>query len=62
MKQYVGLDVSQEETAMCVIDESGWIVFEGKARSELGALARLIAKRAPDAVLRIGFETGAMAS
>lgn len=61
MKQYVGLDVSQKETAVCVIDEPGRIVFEGKARSEPGALARLIAKRAPDAV-RIGFETGAMAS
>jgi transposase len=61
MKQYVGLDVSQKETAVCVIEESGRIVFEGKARSEPGALARLIAKRAPDAV-RIGFETGAMAS
>ena len=61
MKQYVGLDVSQKETAVCVIDESGRIVFEGKARSEPGALARLIAKRAPHAV-RIGFETGAMAS
>jgi transposase len=61
MKQYVGLDVPQKETAVCVIDESGRIVFEGKARSEPGALARLIAKRAPHAV-RIGFETGAMAS
>jgi transposase len=61
MKQYVGLDVSQKETAVCVIEESGRIVFEGKAHSEPGALARLIAKRAPDAV-RIGFETGAMAS
>jgi transposase len=49
MKQSVGLDVSQKETAVCVIDESGRIVFEGKARSEPGALARLIAKRAPDA-------------
>lgn len=61
MKQYVGLDVSQKETAVCVIDDTGRIVFEGKARSEPGALARLIAKRAPQAV-RIGFETGAMAS
>jgi transposase len=61
MQHYVGLDVSQKETAMCVIDDAGRIVFEGKARSEPGALARLIAKRAPHAV-RIGFETGAMAS
>lgn len=61
MQQYVGLDVSQKETAVCVIDEAGRIVFEGKAKSEPGALAKLIAKRAPHAV-RIGFETGAMAS
>jgi predicted NBD/HSP70 family sugar kinase len=59
MQQYVGLDVSQKETAICVIDEAGKIVFEGKARSEPGALAKVIARRAPEAV-RIGFETGAM--
>ena len=46
MQHYVGLDVSQKETAMCVIDDAGRIVFEGKARSEPGALAGLIAKRA----------------
>jgi hypothetical protein len=23
MKQYVGLDISQKETAVCVVDESG---------------------------------------
>ena len=61
MTQYVGLDVSQKETSVCVIDESGKIVFEGKAPSEPGALARLLRKRAPTAE-RIGFETGAMAS
>ena len=61
MQQYVGLDVSQKETAVCVIDEAGGIVFEGKARSEPGVLAKVIAKRAPEAV-RIGFETGAMSS
>ena len=44
---------------MCVIDEAGRIVFEGKARPEPSALAKAIAKRAPHAV-SIGFETGAM--
>jgi transposase len=61
MKQYVGLDVSQRETSVCVIDEAGKVIFEGKARSEPGALAELLRKRAPNAE-RIGFETGAMAS
>ena len=61
MKQYVGLDVSQKETAMCVVDQDGKVLFEGKIPSDPGALARAIQKRAPSAE-RIGFETGAMAS
>jgi transposase len=61
MKQYVGLDVSQKETSVCVVDEMGQVLFEGKAKSGPGALAALLRKRAPQAE-RIGFETGAMAS
>jgi transposase len=61
MKQYVGLDVSQKETAICVMDQDGNVLFEGKAPSNPGALAQIIRKRAPSAE-RIGFETGAMAS
>lgn len=61
MKHYVGLDVSQRETSVCVVDESGKIIFQGKARSDPGCLAELLHKRAPNAE-RIGFETGAMSS
>src|ERR1700739_2211120 len=61
MKQYVGLDVSQKETSVCVVDESGRCLFEGRAKSHPGALTELLRKRAPNAE-RIGFETGAMAS
>jgi transposase len=61
MKQYVGLDVAQKETAVCVVDETGCVVYEGKAKSDPGALTDLLRKRAPHAE-RIGFETGAMAS
>ena len=42
MKQYVGLDVSQKETSVCVLDEEGRLVFEGKAQSTPGALTKLI--------------------
>jgi hypothetical protein len=59
--EYVGLDVSQKETAICVVDETGKLVFEGRGKSDPGALAALLAKRAPMAE-RIGFETGAMSS
>ena len=61
MKQYVGLDVSQKETSVCVVSETGQVIFEGKAKSDPGALTALLRKRAPRAE-RIGFETGAMAS
>lgn len=34
MKQYVGLDVAQKETAACVIDETGKTLFEGRAKGQ----------------------------
>ena len=61
MKQYVGLDVSQRETAVCVVSETGELIFEGKAKSDPGDLTKLLRKHAPLAE-RIGFETGAMSS
>jgi len=61
VKHYVGLDVSQKETSVCVVDEAGKIVFEGRATSDPGALSKVIAKRAP-AAERIGFESGMMSS
>jgi transposase len=38
MKYFAGLDVSLEETAICVVDESGRIVREARASSEPQAL------------------------
>lgn len=61
MKQYVGLDVSQKETAVCIVDEDGRVIFKGRARSDPGALAAILAKKAPLAE-RVGFETGALSS
>ena len=38
MRHYAGLDVSLEETAICVIDEAGGIVKEARVLSEPEAL------------------------
>ncbi len=38
MKYFAGLDVSLEETAVCVVDETGQIVKEVRAMSEPDAL------------------------
>jgi transposase len=60
MRRYVGLGVSQKDTSVCGIDDSGRVTFEGKL-NPTEALTELLRKRAPNAEL-IGFETGAMAS
>jgi hypothetical protein len=38
MSYYAGLDVSLEETAICVVDDAGWMVKERRAASEPEAL------------------------
>lgn len=44
MKYFAGLDGSLEETAICVVDESGRIVKEGRAASEPQALLHALLK------------------
>jgi len=43
MKYFAGLDVSLQETAICVVDEDGIIVTEGKAASAPDDLVRWLA-------------------
>lgn len=57
MKQYVGLDVSQKVTSVCVVDETGRKIWAGKSVSTPEALSATIRKRAPHAE-RVGIETG----
>ncbi|ALC10568.1 IS110 family transposase [Sphingopyxis sp. 113P3] len=61
MKHYVGLDVSQKETSICIVDEAGRPIHQGRVKSDPGVLAAVIAKKAPNAE-RVGLETGAMSS
>ncbi|WP_198526925.1 hypothetical protein [Sphingomonas sp. Ant20] len=57
MTQFVGLDVSQKDTAVSVVDEEGRQMWRGKVKTDPTAIADVILSRAPDAK-RIGFETG----
>ena len=57
MELYVGMDVSREETSICVVDGSGEIVCEGTVISEPEAIAGFIKAKAGSAK-RIGLETG----
>ena len=60
MVLYVGLDVSQKETEICVIDAEGRRVWRGKCPSRPEAIAAVLGEHAPRAT-RVGMETGPLA-
>jgi transposase len=57
MPHYAALDVSNEQTAIHVIDEAGRTIWRGKRASDPEALADALRRHAPDLV-RVGLETG----
>jgi transposase len=59
MKQYVGLDVSMEETSVCVIDGEGAVVAEKKVASEPAAIAKYL-ERWNGELVRVGLEAGGL--
>ncbi len=60
-RQYVGLDVSLEQTSVCVVDASGKTIWQGKCASTPEAVAVTIRIRAPE-VTRIGLESGPLSA
>jgi len=59
MGKFVGLDVSQKTTAICIVDDEGQCVWRGQCASSPGELAKVIKRRA-GMEARVGIETGAM--
>ncbi len=57
MEQYVGLDVSQDLTHVCVVDRDGKTLWQGDCASTPEAIGTTIQKHAPH-VVRIGLESG----
>ena len=57
MEQYAGLDVSLEQTSVCIVDGTGRIVREAKVASEPEALLAWFAAHGV-AMTRIGLEAG----
>jgi transposase len=59
MPHYVGLDVSQKTTAICVVDEQGRRLWRGVCATDPGPISARISKHAGvDA--KVGLETGSM--
>src|ERR1700730_6917842 len=59
MTNFVGLDVSQKMTAICVVDNAGHRLWRGQCPTVPEQLAALVRRHAGDEA-RIGIETGAM--
>lgn len=59
MKHYAGLDVSMEETAICVVDAEGGVVAELKAASDPAVLAAALAPW-EQCLARVGLEAGGL--
>jgi transposase len=59
MEYYAGLDVSMEETHICVVDREGVVAYQAKATSTPDDIAKALTK-APECT-RVVFETGRMA-
>lgn len=60
-QHYVGLDVSLDETAVCVVDEAGALIWRGKCVSTPDSIHEAVAQHAPDAT-RIGLESGQLST
>jgi predicted NBD/HSP70 family sugar kinase len=57
MDHYVGIDVSLEESSVCVVDATGRIVRETKVASEPEPLVAILAGLGQP-LARVGLETG----
>jgi transposase len=63
MEYYIGLDVSQRQTAICIVDDKGARVAEGKALTEPSDIYAWIRKHVdPKLVVKVGLEAGAMSA
>ena len=61
MKHYIGLDVSMQETAICVLNEEGRIVYEGMKPTDPESLANHINTLNID-VKVVGVESGSISN
>ena len=59
MTHFVGLDVSQKTTAICVVDASGRRIWRGVCASAPEVIEQALRRHAGDEA-RIGIETGPM--
>ena len=60
-RTYAGLDVSDKTTHVCVVDETGTIVWRGACATDPEAPAATLKRRCPD-VVRVVLEAGPLSA
>jgi transposase len=59
MTYYIGLDVSQKMTAICIVDSSGRRLWRGQCPTDPEQIRRVVTRHGGEDV-RVGLETGPM--
>ena len=59
MERFVGLDVSQRSTSVCILEASGARIWRGKCATDPAAIEEVIRTRAGGPA-RVGLETGSL--
>ena len=59
MTRFVGLDVSQKLTSICIVDETGRRLWRGQCQTEPEQIERTVRRHAGEEA-RVGLETGPM--
>ncbi len=59
MTLYVGLDVSQKTTSICIVDDGGRRIWRGECRTQPDEIAAVVRRHTSNDA-RIGIETGSM--
>lgn len=63
MDYYIGLDVSQRQTAICIVDGKGTRIAEGKALTEPSGIYAWVTKHLDTKLItKVGLEAGAMSA
>ena len=61
MKHYIGLDVSMKESSICIVDETGKIIYEGEEKTDPKLLAIRVKEKAPS-IEKIALESGSLSN
>lgn len=61
MKHYIGLDISMKETSICIVDETGKIVYEGNEKTDPKLLAIRVREKT-SFIEKIALESGSLSN